>query len=68
FSFCLLQFGVVDPYLGAKLFETFNFRALLFKITNFGFRCSKVFGGDAALAGDGLEGGGDFVYRPKQEL
>ncbi|MNQ95242.1 hypothetical protein D3C85_1107920 [compost metagenome] len=45
-----------------------NLAALLFQVANFGFGIDEVFGGDAALAGDGLEGSGELVHRPEQDL
>ncbi|MEN3787393.1 hypothetical protein ABDZ30_14710 [Aeromonas veronii] len=57
---------------GADLFAegaiAVNLAALFFQIADFGFGVGEVFGGDAALAGDGLEGGGEFVHRPEQDL
>ncbi|WP_411953007.1 hypothetical protein [Aeromonas caviae] len=55
-------------YLLAESAIAVNLAALFFQIANFGFGVGEVFGGDAALAGDGLEGGGEFVHRPEQDL
>ncbi|MDX7876236.1 hypothetical protein [Aeromonas veronii] len=63
-----MQVGIGDAQLGAQLLEAINLGALLFQIADFGLGVGKVFGGDAALAGDGLEGGGEFVHRPEQDL
>ncbi|WP_421334160.1 hypothetical protein [Aeromonas veronii] len=57
---------------GADLFAegaiAVNLAGLFFKVSHFGLGVGEVFGGDAALAGDGLEGGGEFVHRPEQDL
>ncbi|WP_279499924.1 hypothetical protein [Aeromonas veronii] len=52
-----MQVGIGDAQLGAQLLEAINLGALLFQIADFGFGVGEVFGGNAALAGDGLEGG-----------
>ncbi len=62
------QFGPGSAYLLAEGAIAVNLAALLFQVANLGFGVGEVFGGDAALAGDGLEGGGKLVHRPEQDL
>ncbi|WP_245194049.1 hypothetical protein [Aeromonas jandaei] len=67
-AFGLFELGLGDANLGAQFFIAVNLRALALQIADFGLGVGKVFCGDAALAGDGLEGGGEFVHRPEQDL
>nr|WP_234915168.1 hypothetical protein [Aeromonas veronii] len=67
-AFGLFELGLGDSDLGAQFFIAVNLRALALQIADFGLGVCEVFGGNAALAGDGLEGGGEFVHRPEQDL
>ncbi|MGU5598387.1 hypothetical protein [Aeromonas caviae] len=64
----LVKLGAGGANLASQGAISVNLAALFFQIANFGFGVGEVFGGDAALAGDGLEGGGEFVHRPEQDL